>query len=113
MSNNNGKENADISKNNEISESNVDDISKLLNNEQDFISVIKKLLESEFEELFPKILNLPKIDFLNQLTSNVSYILSEQFSPKIFNNDKCMSLITSVCHSFDKIYNKYMEELSE
>ena len=113
MSNNNENENADISKNSEISGPNKDNISTLLNNEQDFVSIIKKLLESEFEELFPKILNLPKIDFLNQLTSNVSYILSEQFSPKIFDDDKCMSLITSVCRSFDKIYNKYMEELSE
>ena len=74
---------------------------------------INKLLESEFKELFPKILNLPKIDFLNQLTSNVSYILSEHFTKKIFDNDKCMSLITSACRSFDKVYNKYMEELSE
>ena len=113
MSNNNEKENEDISKYNEISGQKIDIASKLLNNEQDFISIIKKLLESEFEELFPKILNLPKIDFLNQLTSNVSFILSEQFSPKIFDNDKCISLITSVCRSFDKIYNKYMEELSE
>ena len=113
MNNKNEIENADISSNNEISEQNIDIISKLLNNEKDFISILKKLLESEFEELFPKILNLPKIDFLNQLTSNVSYILSKQFSPKIFNNDKCMELITSVCRSFDKIYNKYMEELSE
>ena len=113
MSNNNEKENADISNNKETSEDNIDIISKLLNNEQDFISLIKKILKSEFEELFPKILNLPKIDFLNQLTSNVSFILSEQFTPKIFDNDKCMSLLTGVCRSFDEVYNRYMEELSE
>ncbi len=113
MNKKNERENADISNNNETLEENNDNISKLIKNEQEFIDFINKLLESEFKELFPKILNLPKIDFLNQLTSNVSYILSEHFTKKIFDNDKCMSLITSACRSFDKVYNKYMEELSE
>ena len=113
MDKKNEGENADISNNNEQLEENTDIISKLVKNEQDFINFINKLLESEFEEIFPKILNLPKIDFLNQLTSNVSFILSEQYSNKIFDNDKCMSLITSTCRSFDKVYNKYLEELSE
>ena len=113
MNNKNGSENADISNKNQNVEEKNDIILKILSNESEFISLIKNLLNSEFEELFPKILNLPKIDFLNQLTSNVSFILTERFSSKIFDNDKCMSLITSTCRSFDKIYNKYMEELSE
>ena len=113
MNNKNGSENADISNKNQNVEEKNDIILKILRNESEFISLIKNLLNSEFEELFPKILNLPKIDFLNQLTSNVSFILTERFSSKIFDNDKCMSLITSTCRSFDKIYNKYMEELSE
>ena len=113
MDKKNEGENADISNNNEQLEENTDIISKLVKNEQEFINFINKLLESEFEEIFPKILNLPKIDFLNQLTSNISFILSELYSKKIFDNDKCMSLITTTCHSFDKVYNKYLEELSE
>ena len=113
MNNKNGSENADISNKNQNVEEKNDIILKILSNESEFISLIKNLLNSEFEELFPKILNLPKIDFLNQLTSNVSFILTERFSSKIFDNDKCMSLITSTCRSFEKIYNKYMEELSE
>ena len=113
MNKKNEGENADITNNNEALEENTDILSRLVKNEQEFINFINKLLESEFEELFPKILNLPKIDFLNQLTSNVSYILSEQYSKKIFDNDKLLSLITSTCRSFDKVYNKYMEELSE
>ena len=113
MNNKNENENVDISNNNETSEEKNDIISKILKKEEEFISLIKKLLNSNFEELFPKILNLPKIDFLNQLTSNVSYILTEQFSSEIFDNDKSMSIITSTCRNFDKIYNKYMEELTE
>ena len=109
----NERENEDIPHNNEQLEQNIDIIYKLLNNKQEFIGLTNKLLDSEFQELFPKILNLPKIDFLNQLTSNVSYIISEQFSPKIFENDKFISLLASACHSFDKIYNKCVEELSE
>ena len=103
----------DSSNNSQISDEEADIIQKALENEQKLLSHIKKIFECEFEELFQKILNLPKIDFLNQLTSNVSSILSEQFSSKIYENEKFISLITSTCHSFDKTYNKYMEELTE
>ena len=98
--------------NQENSEENKDTISKLLEDEQYFISIIKKISDFEFDDLFPQILNLPKIDFLNQLTSNVSIVLSERFSKNILENEKCVSLITLTCHSFDKKYNKYLEELS-
>ena len=40
-------------------------------------------------------------------------ILSERFSQNILENEKCLTLITSTCHSFDKKYNKYLEELSQ
>jgi len=105
----NDQEITNITNNNEKNDS----ISKLVENEQEFISLIKQIIDSEFDELFKKILNLPKIDFLNQITSNVSFVLSDQFTPKIFENDKCVSIITSTLKDFDKIYNKYMEELSE
>ena len=105
----NGPEITNITNNNEKN----DPISKLIENEQEFVYLIKQIIDSEFDDLFKKILNLPKIDFLNQITSNVSFILSEQFTPKIFENDKCVSIITSTLKDFDKIYNKYMEELSE
>ena len=109
MKKKNESEIANITNNSEKNDS----ISKLLENEQEFINLINQIIDSEFDELFKKILNLPKIDFLNQITSNVSFILSEQFTPKIFENDKCVSIITSTLKGFDKIYNKYMEELSE
>ena len=114
MLNKNEKEKPDITENPENQEEIKDDnITKLLENEEDFTTIIKKILDFEFDDLFPKILNLPKIDFLNQLTSNVTIILSERFSKNILENEKCISLITSTCHSFDKKYNKYLEELSE
>ena len=97
----------------ENSEENKDTVSYLLENEQYFINIIQKILDFEFDNLFPQILNLPKIDFLNQLTSNVSLILSERFSQNILENENCFSLITSTCHSFDKKYNKYIEELGQ
>ena len=52
----------------ENSEENKDSVSYLLENEQYFINIIQKILDFEFDNLFPQILNLPKIDFLNQLT---------------------------------------------
>ena len=113
MSINNEQEKVEISNNKESTEKEKDIISKILKNEQEFITLINKLLKSEFEEIFQKILNLPKIDFLNELTSNVSFILSDLYSSEIFENDKCMSLIASTCRSFDSIYNKYIEEVSE
>ena len=90
MSNKNEREKADISNNEENKKEKKDICSDLIQNQEDFISLIKKLLNCEFEDLFPKILNLPKIDFLNQLTSNVSFILTGQFSSKIFENEKCI-----------------------
>ena len=113
MEKNNEICNLNSSNNSQISEEKTDTIQNLLENEQELLTHIKKIFESEFEELFIKILNLPKIDFLNQLTSNVTSILSEQFSSKILENEKFISLITSTCHSFDKTYNRYMEELTE
>ena len=113
MLNKNEPENSDKPKKLENQEINKDTISYLLENEQYFITIIKKILDFEFDDLFPEILNLPKIDFLNQLTSNVSLILSERFSQNILENEKCLTLITSTCHSFDKKYNKYLEELSQ
>ena len=113
MNKNNENENVDKLDNNKNLDENDDILLNLLKNEKDFISYIKKILETEFEGLFSKILNLPKIDFLNQLTSNVTFVLFEQFSSEIINNGKYISLITSTCHSFDNNYNKYMEELTE
>ena len=113
MLNKNEEENCYNSNKFQNSDENKDSISYLLENEQYFINIIKKILDFEFDDLFPRILNLPKIDFLNKLTSNVSLILSERFSKNILENEKCVQLITSTCHSFDRKYNKYIEELSE
>ena len=95
------------------SEQQLNNISNIIENEEDFISLIKKITESEFEALFPKILNLPKIDFLNQLMSNVTFILSDQFSTKILKEEKYISTINSTYKNFDKKYNKFAEELTE
>ena len=113
MNKNNENENVDKLDNNKNLDEKDDILLNLLKNENDFISYIKKILETEFEGLFSKILNLPKIDFLNQLTSNVTFVLFEQISSDIINSEKYISLITSTCHSFENNYNKYMEELTE
>ena len=106
-------QNWNTTNNNTSSEQQLNNISNIIENEQDFISLIKKITESEFEALFPKILNLPKIDFLNQLMSNVTFILSEQFSTKILKEEKYISIINSTYKNFDKKYNKFTEELTE
>ena len=48
---------------------------------------------------------------MKKLTSNVTLILSERFSQNILENEKCFSLITSTCHSFDKKYNSFKEKV--
>ena len=106
-------QNLDTSNNNKSSEQKQEIILNILENEQDFISLIKKIIDSEFEALFPKILNLPKIDFSNQLMSNVTFIISEQFSTKILKEEKFLEIINSTYKNFDKKYNKYIEELTE
>ena len=106
-------QNTVISNKNQNIEQEPDNITELIGNEKDFISLVKSIIDIEFEELFPKILNLPKLDFLSQLTSNVNFILTQQFSSKILENEKCLLIINSTFRNFDKIYNKYMEELSE
>jgi len=106
-------QNWNTSNNNISSEQQLNNITNIIENDQDFISLIKKIADIEFEELFPKILNLPKIDFLNQLMSNVAFILSEQFSTKILKEEKYTSIINSTYKNFDKKYNKFTMELTE
>ena len=107
------KDDSDNHKNELIKEKITNNNEEILENEEEFISLINKLLQSEFEELFTNILNLPKIDFLGQLTSSVSFILSGQFSSEKLQNSKYASILNNTYHSFDKTYNKYMDELSE
>ena len=107
------KDDSDNHKNELIKEKITNSNEEILENEEEFISLINKLLQSEFEELFTNILNLPKIDFLGQLTSSVSFILSGQFSSEKLQNSKYASILNNTYHSFDKTYNKYMDELSE
>ena len=112
MNNKNKIEKTDISNKNQNSEENSDNIQKLITNEKEFISLINKIIISEFEELFPKILNLPKLDFLNHLKLNVTLIISEQFSSKILENENFLSIINLTCQNFEKKYNIYIGELS-
>ena len=107
-------QNTVISNKNQNIEQESDNITELIGNEKDFISLVKSIIDIEFEELFPKILNLPKLDFLSQLTSNVNFILTQQFSSKILENEKCLLIINSTFRNLIKyttsIWKNYLRD---
>jgi hypothetical protein len=64
-----------------------------IKDEYNFTKKIEILFEIQFQELFSKILSMPRLDFTKKLKSNISYILSEEYDPKIFQNNNYLSIL--------------------
>ena len=77
-----------------------------------FESNLEKLFQNIFLSIFPNILNLPRIDFMNMLLTSVKSILEEQYSSEIYSNEKFFSLFLSVNKIFEKKYKDYNQILS-
>ena len=81
-------------------------------NKKNFELNLEKIFQYIFSNIFPNILNLPRIDFINSLTSTVKVILEEKYSDEIYSNEKFFSLFLSVNKKFEKKYSEYNQILS-
>ena len=81
-------------------------------NEKKFELNLEKLFSYIFKNIFQNILNLPRIDFINSLTSTVKAILEEQYSNEIYSNEKFFSLFLSIGKHFENKYNEYNQILN-
>ena len=79
--------------------------------EKKFESNLEKLFQYIFLNIFPNILNLPRIDFMNSLMTSVKSILEEQYSSEIYSYEKFFSLFLSVNKIFEKKYKDYNQIL--
>ena len=73
---------------------------------------LEKLFQYIFLNIFPNILNLPRIDFMNSLMTSVKSILEEHYSDEIYSDEKFFSLFLSVNKIFEKKYKDYNQILS-
>ena len=67
-----------------------------------FESKMENLFQYIFLNIFPNILNLPRLDFMNFLMTSVKSILEEQYSNEIYSNEKFFSLFLSINKIFEK-----------
>ena len=79
---------------------------------KNFENNLEKLFQYMFLNIFPNILNLPRIDFMNSLITSVKSILEEQYSNQIYSNEKFFNLFLSVNKTFEKKYKDYSQILS-
>ena len=80
--------------------------------EKKFESNLEKLFQYIFLNIFPNILNLPRLDFMNSLMTSVKSVLEEQYSNEIYSNEKFFSMFLSVNKIFEKKYKDYNQILS-
>ena len=80
--------------------------------EKKFEINLEKLFQSIFLNIFPNILNLPKIDFMNLLMTSIKSILEEQYTNEIYSNEKFFSMFLSINKIFEKKYKDYNQILS-
>ena len=73
---------------------------------------LEKLFQYIFLNIFPNILNLPRIDFMNSLMTSVKSILEEHYSDEIYSDEKFFSLFLSVNKIFETKYKDYNQILS-
>ena len=77
-----------------------------------FESKMENLFQYIFLNIFPNILNLPRLDFMNFLMTSVKSILEEQYSNEIYSNEKFFSLFLSINKIFENKYKEYNQILS-
>ena len=85
---------------------------KDFSNEKIFERYLEKLFSYIFSNIFQNILNLPRIDFINSLTTTVKAILEDRYTNKIYTNQKFFSLFLSLNKHYEKKYNEYNQILS-
>ena len=86
---------------------------KDLQDVNNFTKKLDVLFDIQFLELFSKILNMPRLDFTKKITSNISYILSEEYDPKITENNEYITLLYNCSLKYNKKYNEIIIPLIE
>ena len=79
---------------------------KDIKDENNFSKKIDVLFDIQFLELFSKILNMPRLDFTKKLTSNISYVLAEEYDPKIVQNNNYITILYKCAQKYNKKYNE-------
>ena len=78
-----------------------------------FTKKLEVLFDIQFLELFSKILNMPRLDFTKKITSNISYILSEEYDQRINENKDYITLLYNCSVKYNRKYNEIIIPLIE
>ena len=98
--------------NEELLKSKLESFKLNFSNTKVFEQNLEKLFSYIFSNIFQNILNLPRIDFINSLTTTVKAILEEHYTKEIYSNQRFLSLFVNLNKKFEKKYNEYNQLLS-
>ena len=86
---------------------------KDIKEENNFSKKIEVLFDIQFLELFSKILNMPRLDFTNKITSNITYILAGEYDQKIAENKDYIKILYKCVQKYNRKYNEIILPLIE
>ena len=84
-----------------------------IKDQTNFSKKLDVLFDIQFLELFSKILNMPRLDFTKKITSNISYILSEEYDQKIIENNDYITILYKCAQKYNRKYNEIIIPLIE
>ena len=84
-----------------------------IKDENNFTKKIDVLYDIQYMELFSKILIMSRVDFTKKITSNISYILSEEYDPQIRDNAQYILILYKCIQKYNKKYNDVINYLIE
>jgi len=84
-----------------------------IKDQNNFSKKLDVLFDIQFLELFSKILNMPRLDFTKKLIANISYILSEEYEPKITENNDYITILYKCAQKYNRKYNEIIIPLIE
>ena len=98
--------------NEELLKSKLESFKHNFSNTKIFEQNLEKLFSYIFSNIFQNILNLPRIDFINSLTTTVKAVLEEHYTKEIYSNQRFVTLFVNMNKKFEKKYNEYNQLLS-
>ena len=98
--------------NEELLKSKIESFKLNFSNTKIFEQNLEKLFSYIFSNIFQNILNLPRIDFINSLTTTVKAVLEEHYTKEIYSNQRFVTLFINMNKKFEKKYNEYNQLLS-
>ncbi len=86
---------------------------KDIRNEKALIEKIKKMYESEFDEMFQDILISSKEDFLDDISNNINTLLTDMYSEESLKDETLEKILTDFDNDVAKDYNYHFEILNK